>query len=699
MAEVGQAFVSLVPSARGFADATAKELNKAGPAISRAGTTSGEKFAKGFTPGLKAIQVGLGAIVGLGIGRFLNDTVRAASDLSETQSKVGVVFGKSAKSVLDFGESAAKGIGQSTQQAEEATATFGNLFVSMKLGQKTSADMSIKLVKLASDLASFNNVDPGTALEALRSGLVGETEPLRKFGVNLNDADLRQRALALGLVTSTKTVLPPAIRAQAAYSLILEQTKTAQGDFQRTSGGLANQQRILAAETENLKASLGKALLPAMTAVTKVTNSALSIFTALPAPVQTMAVAFAAVGTALALVLPRIVAFKAALATMPAGVTKAAGAVTRLAVALGLVASAGAAANAATSGGLGASAQSVDELSKSTHDLKFQFENAFGTGGTFTNVLNGIDAFGRGLVGATSLIDAGKESMKALDEQMAANVRSGNAEENGKLWNKLKDVAREQGLSITDLKKLFPAYSSALDGLTVHIKGQTTAYKDLTKAFNDNIERMDASKRSAIAAREAHRTAAATLKDLGKNAKASGADVDAAFLSVLDSADAAAAAVKDVGGKNAAYRGELVRLRDTLKKGSPLRKALDDYISKLGAIPANKTTNININLSVEGLAKVIAAGQSLANIARQTKDRRTFDEGGWVPGPKGAPQLAIVHGGEFVLSADMLAGKAASPATGGGSAGNTYNIYSLNPDDIAAAVDRRDRRRAVLAGG
>jgi hypothetical protein len=32
-----------------------------------------------------------------------------------------------------------------------------------------------------------------------------------------------------------------------------------------------------------------------------------------------------------------------------------------------------------------------------------------------------------------------------------------------------------------------------------------------------------------------------------------------------------------------------------------------------------------------------------------------FDEGGWVPGPKGAAQMAIVHGGEYVVPADEAA--------------------------------------------
>jgi hypothetical protein len=215
--------------------------------------------------------VGLGAGVGAwsllsdgiheAIG-FLGDSITAASDMNETVSKVGVVFGKAGQSVLDWGRNSADALGISQQKALEAAGTYGNLFVALGITGEKAAGMSTKMVNLAADLASFNNVNPEDALAALQSGLVGEVEPLRKFGVNLNDATLRQKALALGLTKTTSDVLPPAIKAQAAYALILDQTKTAQGDFGRTSSGLANTQRILAAEIENLQAEIGAALLP-----------------------------------------------------------------------------------------------------------------------------------------------------------------------------------------------------------------------------------------------------------------------------------------------------------------------------------------------------------------------------------------------------------------------------------------------------
>lgn len=207
-----------------------------------------------------------GAFAAKEIIDFGREAIGAASDLSESASKVGVVFGQQAGAVMDWSKNSATAIGLSQQAALEAAGTYGNLAVALGLPTETAATMSTTLTGLAGDLASFNNVPVGDAIEALRSGLTGETEPLKKFGINLNDAALKAEAMNLGL-SDGKGVLSASAKAQAAYALIMKQSTTAQGDFARTSGGLANQQRIAAAEMENLKATIGQALLPVMVTI------------------------------------------------------------------------------------------------------------------------------------------------------------------------------------------------------------------------------------------------------------------------------------------------------------------------------------------------------------------------------------------------------------------------------------------------
>lgn len=197
--------------------------------------------------------------------------VKAQSDLNEQVSRSGVVFGSSARSIASFADQANK-IGLSQRAALEATATFGALFQTLGQTDEQSAKYSTTLTKLASDLASFSNTSVDDAVAALRSGLSGEIEPLRRYGVFLSDANLRQRAFNQGIYDGTG-ILTSAQRAQAAYAEILDQTRKAQGDFERTSGGLANQQRILAANIENLQAQFGAALVPSLARATSALNS------------------------------------------------------------------------------------------------------------------------------------------------------------------------------------------------------------------------------------------------------------------------------------------------------------------------------------------------------------------------------------------------------------------------------------------
>lgn len=292
LADVGQASETASRKTTGLRSAV-KELAR------QVGATAG-----GFVLGQAIINVGQKA------KDLLGDTIGAASDLNEAISKVDVVFGDSAGRVQAWAQTAADAFGQSRLQALEAAGTYGNLLVAMGLTGDEAAKMSMRMVELASDLASFNNASPQEALDALRSGLVGETEPLKRFGVNLNEATLKAKALELGLWDG-KDALDAGAKAQAAYAIILEQTKTAQGDFARTSDGAANKQRILQARMEDLKASIGQGLLPVYNALLTVVNKVVGFFNRMPGPMKAVVAVIAALAAGLTVLTPILAAFSA----------------------------------------------------------------------------------------------------------------------------------------------------------------------------------------------------------------------------------------------------------------------------------------------------------------------------------------------------------------------------------------------------
>lgn len=229
---------------------------------------TGLQLGTAFIGGIRALSAAIGQANQL-LSGFVNESV----SIGEEAQKANVIFEGSAAAIQEFARSST-GIGLSTNAALQATASFGNLFTAIGLNNRQAADYSQTLTVLAADLASFNNTSVEDAVLALGSALRGESEPIRRYGVLLSDATLKQTAQANGFQV-TSGALTPVVRAQAAYLAILQQTSKAQGDFERTSDSLANQQRILGAEWNNVRAVIGDALQPAYRAIVQALRDSL----------------------------------------------------------------------------------------------------------------------------------------------------------------------------------------------------------------------------------------------------------------------------------------------------------------------------------------------------------------------------------------------------------------------------------------
>lgn len=224
--------------------------------------TGAEKFSAGVKG---AFLPAVGILGGLGAAAF--GAAQKASDLAETSSKIGVIFGDSAGALQEWAKAAPNALGQSQQSALDAAATFATMGQAAGLSGDDLVGFSTKLTGLGSDLASFGNTTPEEAVNALSAALRGESEPLRKYGVMINDSVLKQEAMAAG-IWDGKGALTQQQKVLATQAAILKQTTNAQGDFARTADGAANQQRILAANMEQTQTELGAVFLPILQSVT-----------------------------------------------------------------------------------------------------------------------------------------------------------------------------------------------------------------------------------------------------------------------------------------------------------------------------------------------------------------------------------------------------------------------------------------------
>jgi hypothetical protein len=244
----------------GNASGAIREFQKVGAAADRELGRTEDKLLK-ISNQLTSFGTGLlagSAVAAVGLSKLAT----AASDYGEAVNKATVILGgESVKQLEDFAGAASKTAGISKTAALDAAAGFGALGKQAGLTGEPLAKFSTDLVQLAGDLASFNNTTVDESLQALKSGLQGETEPLKRFNIFLNDAALKQEFFALTgeKVTGTLTAQQKVV---AANSLIFKQASDATGDFERTSDSLANQQRTLQADLENLKTEIGQGLLP-----------------------------------------------------------------------------------------------------------------------------------------------------------------------------------------------------------------------------------------------------------------------------------------------------------------------------------------------------------------------------------------------------------------------------------------------------
>jgi phage-related protein len=201
--------------------------------------------------------------------------IEVGSDLAEVQNVVDVTFGESNKKIEEFAKNAAESFGLSELSAKQYTSTMGAMLKSMGVTGTQLEDMSTELAGLAGDIASFYNLDTDEAFSKIRSGISGETEPLKQLGINLSVANLEQYALTQGIKKSYSAMTQQE-QAVLRYNYLLSVTSDAQGDFARTSDSWANQVRILQLKFESLKATLGQAFINVLTPVLKVINQLIS---------------------------------------------------------------------------------------------------------------------------------------------------------------------------------------------------------------------------------------------------------------------------------------------------------------------------------------------------------------------------------------------------------------------------------------
>ena len=227
-----------------------------------AASSSSHGMESSFVGALKSMA---GALAASKIASMLADfgkqAINAASDLEEVQNVVDVTFGESANEINAWAKNAISQFGLTETQAKRFASTMGAMMKSSGIASKDITEMSENLAGLAADMASFYNLDFDEAFNKIRSGISGETEPLKQLGINMSVANLEAFALSQG-IKKTFNEMSQGEQVMLRYQYLMQATSDAQGDFARTSDGYANGLRLLQSNFETLKTTIGSLLLP-----------------------------------------------------------------------------------------------------------------------------------------------------------------------------------------------------------------------------------------------------------------------------------------------------------------------------------------------------------------------------------------------------------------------------------------------------
>lgn len=210
-----------------------------------------------------------------GVTGSIDESIGLASDLKETQNVVDVTFEDSASTINKWAQEALNAYGITETKAKQYSSTLGAMLKSMGIADDQVLQMSMDMAGLAADMASFYNLDHDTAFEKIRSGISGETEPLKALGINMSVANLNAFALEKGM-NKAFDKMSQAEQATLRYQYLLEATKDAQGDFARTGDSFSNEMRKLQTNLDRIKTEFGKGLLGVVTPAISLLNNVLS---------------------------------------------------------------------------------------------------------------------------------------------------------------------------------------------------------------------------------------------------------------------------------------------------------------------------------------------------------------------------------------------------------------------------------------
>lgn len=206
---------------------------------------------------------------------FGKQAIELASDMDEVQNVVDTAFGDLTYQVEAFADTAIEKLGLSKLAAKQMASTYMAMGKGIGVADQASANMAINATARAADIMSFYNLSADRANTMMKAIWTGETESFKAIGVVMTEANLQNFAYTQG-INKKISAMTEAERVQLRYNYVMEQTALADGDFAKTSGGWANQVRMLSEKFKEFLSIVGTGLIQVLTPFVQMLNAVMS---------------------------------------------------------------------------------------------------------------------------------------------------------------------------------------------------------------------------------------------------------------------------------------------------------------------------------------------------------------------------------------------------------------------------------------
>ena len=198
------------------------------------------------------------------LSAFMNvmqDSAELAAEAEETLNLFNVTFESTGSVARNTAAEISSSLGIAQSSAQEALGMFGSLAQGYGETQSASLDFAEEAVRTTLDLISFRNItgDVNTIMSEFSSGLVGNYENFRKWGIVITANEVNARLMAKGLSGLTGESLQLA-KIQETLNIVQERSGNAMGDMERTLDSTANVARRVTEANKELMENMGDSL-------------------------------------------------------------------------------------------------------------------------------------------------------------------------------------------------------------------------------------------------------------------------------------------------------------------------------------------------------------------------------------------------------------------------------------------------------